>query len=144
MALLEFHGLTLAVVAPDGEESMSRGRGVAPLLELLDGDRDWSGSAAADKVVGAGAAWLYVALDVAAVWADVMSEGAREVLEAHGITAEAGKVVESIMNRTGDGPCPVEAAVAEARDVDGAVATIRATLARLGQGRGAGKTMASP
>ena len=63
----------------------SRIRGVAPLLEFLDSERSFCGFSAADKVVGKGAALLYVLLGVSAVHATVISVAAYAVLREAGI-----------------------------------------------------------
>ena len=88
-------------------------RGVKPLVNWLDGGLDASGASAADKVVGKATAFLYCLLGVRAVYAQVMSRGAAEVLENAGIEARYSKLVPGIINRGGTGPCPFEAAVAE-------------------------------
>lgn len=86
-------------------------RGVKPLVNWLDTGADLSGASAADKVVGKATAFLYCLLGVRAVYAQVMSRGAAEVLENAGIAAEWSKLVPGIINRAGTGPCPFEAAV---------------------------------
>ena len=91
-------------------------RGVAPLLNWLDSKTDLKDFSAADRVVGRGAAFLYCLLGVKEVYALVMSRPAAEVLQSHGILADAGTFVESIINRTGTGPCPFEAAVWDITD----------------------------
>ena len=45
----------------------SKDRGVKPLVELYEAKTDLIGFSAADKVVGKGAAYLYVLLNVSAV-----------------------------------------------------------------------------
>ncbi len=86
-------------------------RGVRPLLNWLEASMDFTGFSAADRVVGRATAFLYVLLGVKEVYARVMSRPAKEVLEAHGIAAEAGTLVDGIINRKGTGPCPFESAV---------------------------------
>ena len=89
------------------------------------------GFSAADRVVGRGAAFLYRLLGVKAVYARVMSEPAVRVLEEGGIAALPDRVVPGIVNRTGDGPCPFEAAVLEIRDPQEALRAIREKMAAL-------------
>ena len=74
-------------------------RGVKPLLDWLEEGVDLRGFAAADKVVGRGAAFLYVLLGVSAVWGRVMSEPARAVLQQHGIEMAAQQVVPVLSAR---------------------------------------------
>lgn len=100
-------------------------RGVAPLLNWLDSNTDLKDFSAADRVVGRGAAFLYCLLGVKEVYALVMSRPAAEVLQSHGILADAGTFVEGIINRTGTGPCPFEAAVMDIQDTQEALNAIR-------------------
>ena len=106
-------------------------RGVAPLLALLDNGIDVVDFSAADKVVGKGAAFLYLRLGVAAVYAPVMSEGAYDLLVAHGIDVTCDTRVPAIRNRAGDGTCPMEQAVAGITDPVEAEIAVRNRLAQL-------------
>ena len=106
-------------------------RGVAPLLALLDAATDVSDFSAADKVVGKGAAFLYLRLGVAEVYAPVMSEGAYALLTAHGVAVTCDTRVPAIRNRAGDGICPMEQAVTGITDPVTAESAIRARLAQL-------------
>ena len=99
-------------------------RGVKPLVDWLKAGTDMAGFSAADKVVGKATAFLYCLLGVRAVYADVMSGAAMEVLKAHHIEAWCGKQVEAIINRRGDGPCPFEAAVWNITDPNEALQAI--------------------
>jgi len=109
-------------------------RGVAPLLSWLDAGTDLNGFSAADRVVGRGAAFLYCLLGVKEVYARVMSHPAAEVLRNHGILAEAETFVDGIINRTGDGPCPFEAAVMNIRDAREALVAIRKKRTQMQKG----------
>lgn len=119
------------------ETRTSDQRGVRPLLDWLDGAVDCRGFSAADKVVGNGAAYLYVLLEVRAVHANVMSEPAMATLAAHGVDATCDQLVPAIQNRDRTGFCPIEKAVASIspdRPQD-APAAIRARLAELASKR---------
>lgn len=106
-------------------------RGVGPLLRWLDEGIDAAGCSAADKVVGRGAAFLYVLLGVKEVHALVMSEKAREVLVAYGIRAACDSCPPRILNRDQTGFCPIEAAVSDITDAQEALSAIRMRLAQL-------------
>lgn len=99
------------VLCKGGMTFTSTERGVKPLLEWLDGETDINGFSAADKVVGRAAAFLYVLLEVKEVYASVMSEGAAEVLSKYGIRSEYDVSAKEIINRAGNGSCPMEQAV---------------------------------
>lgn len=106
-------------------------RGVKPLIGFLESDNDFNGFYAADKVVGAGAAHLYVLLGVKAVWAGVISDSAKKILEKNNITVFYETKASYIINRTGDGVCPIENAVASIEDSKQAFIIIKQTLEKL-------------
>ena len=106
-------------------------RGVAPLLALLDRGEDVSAFAAADKVVGKAAAFLYLRLGVAAVHATVISTPAYDLLTAHGVSVTYDTLVLAIRNRAGDGYCPMETVTLPLTDPVEAEVAIRKRLAEL-------------
>ena len=128
--LLEKDKLTFAAVNGD-DIITSSDRGVKPLLSLIDSGRSLSGYSAADKVVGNGAAYLYVLLGVRSVYTYVISDAALETLSKYGIPAEYETLSDGIMNRSGDGPCPMETAVSGADSPENALELIRAKLREL-------------
>lgn len=106
-------------------------RGVTPLVDLLDTGMDFSGYAAADKVVGKATAFLYCLLEVSAVYAPVISQAALEILQAQGILVEYDLVVPAILNRRKNGFCPMETATQNISDPEAALEAIRQTLEKL-------------
>ncbi len=123
--LLEENGYT-CVVCRETQIHATRDRGVKPLLTWLEQGLQLQGFSAADRVVGRATAFLYVLLSVDAVFAQVMSRPAAAVLKDHGIEVHSGTLVEGIVNRQGDGPCPFEAAVLSIQDPVQALAAIHA------------------
>lgn len=119
------------VLAKGDKIYTSNRRGIRPLLDFLDTGADFSGFCAADKVVGRGAAFIYLALGVKSVYAAVISEVALDLLINHGVEVEYGTLVSRIINRSGDGFCPIESAVSDIHDTDTAIAEIRSTLLNL-------------
>lgn len=119
------------VLCKDDTIHTNTARGVAPLLHWVDTGLDMRDFSAADRVVGRGAAFLYVLLGVKEVYARIMSRPAAEVLQAHGISVSAGTMVEGIINRQGTGPCPFEAAVMDITDAQNALTAIRAKMAQI-------------
>ncbi len=114
-----------------GEQTLtSSDRGVRPLLSWLCEGTD-KGFSAADRVVGNGAAFLYVLLKVREVYAEVMSKPALVTLTKHGIKAEYGTLSENIINRKGTGICPIEQAVAGIDDPSEALEAIKERLKSL-------------
>lgn len=119
------------VLCRDDNVYIAREQGVRPLVAWLDEGRDFTGFSAADKVVGKAAALLYCLLGVTAVYAPVMSQAARTVLQTYGIAVQTGQLVPAIENRTKTGLCPMEIATAGVSDPADALAAIRKKLAQL-------------
>ena len=128
--LLKAEGCTCVLCKGD-QVYRSDQRGVKPLLHWLDEGTDLMGFSAADKVVGRGAAFLYRLLGVRRVHGNTVSVAAVKVLRAGGIEVSWDALVESIRNRAGDGPCPMEAATEGITEPEMALEAIREKLRRL-------------
>ena len=99
---------TIAVVS-NGEVFISQERGVKPLLHLLTEKKGFlKGASVADKVIGKAAALLMVLGEIKEVHTLIISEPAIKVFEKYNIPCYYDKKVERIVNRTGDGLCPME------------------------------------
>lgn len=95
-----------------GEQDITvTGRGISPLLDLYDSGRCLRGASVADLVVGRAAAFIFIAAGVASVHGAVMSTGADALLERYGIPHSYDTLAPQIINRAGDGICPMEDAV---------------------------------
>ncbi len=105
-------GYTCVLCKGDDYVTSSK-RGVAPLVKLLESDKNLNGYSGADKVIGKATAFLYVIIGIKAVYAGVISKAALNVLQEHDIIVQYDNAVENIINRRGDGICPFEAAVLE-------------------------------
>ena len=83
-----------------GDELLtSKEAGLRLLLTRIREGKDLSGFYAADKIVGRAAAFLYVKLGAAGVYASVMSRGAKELLAEYNIPAEAEELTEKNRHR---------------------------------------------
>lgn len=121
--ILESGGYT-CVLTDGTSHYTSCQRGVKPLVQFLEQGNTPERLFAADKVVGRATAYLYVLLNIQALYAAVISEPAMAVLHAHGISVTYGNLVPNIINRKGDGICPFEEAVLGIKDPDTAYAAI--------------------
>lgn len=99
--------------------------GIKPLVTAIDSGADYSGCDAADRIVGKAAAYLYLLLRVKRVCACVMTFAAKNILTENGIECDADTFAENIVNRKGDGLCPMETAVANADNPNAALSAIR-------------------
>lgn len=89
----------------------SKERGIRPLVNFAEGLKSFKGFSAADKVIGKGAAFMYVLMGVGDLHAHVMSRGAVAVLERYCVRYSYDILTEKIINRTRTGVCPMEQAV---------------------------------
>ena len=106
--LLSSTDSTIAVVSVD-DIFTSHERGVKPLLHLLKEKKGFlKGASVADKVIGKAAALLMVLGEIKEVHTLIISEPAIKVFEKHNIPCFYDKRVDRIINRTGDGLCPME------------------------------------
>jgi hypothetical protein len=80
-------------------------------LKWLDERKKLSEYSAADKVVGKGAAYLYILLEIKEIYAHVISRPAYDVLQEYGIPVSYKTMTELIRNRDNTGFCPIESAV---------------------------------
>lgn len=105
-----------SVAAVDGViVAREQGRGVQPLLKLLDAGK-LRRALVVDKVIGRAAAAICLVGRVRKVHALVMGEDAAAFLHAHGVLATADRTVPRILNRDQSAACPLEARVEKLDD----------------------------
>ncbi len=118
------------VILADCDTIISDGSGIKPLLETCDVVTDASEIYAADRIVGKAAAMLYVLMGAKGVFAQVLSRPAKELFERSGIEYEYETLTDNIINRSGDGLCPMESAV---YDIDDPLTAKQAIIRKIGQ-----------
>lgn len=97
------------VIRKGGEIHTFKQRGVKDLYEIYTHTPDLlNDSEIADKVVGKGAAAIMVLGKVAMLHATVISQEAYNLLEQAGIKVEYETLAPYIINKAGDGRCPLE------------------------------------
>jgi hypothetical protein len=107
-SLLKSTDSTLAVVSVD-DFFTSKERGVKPLMHLLKEKKGFlKGASVADKVIGKAAALLMALGEIKEVHTLIISEPAIQVFEKYNIPCFYDKKVTRIVNRAGDGLCPME------------------------------------
>ena len=129
---LKKNGCT-CVLCKDETLYSSYGKGVKPLLDFIKSDISFERFSAADKVVGKAAALLYVLLGVKSVYADVLSERAKEVFEKSDISVTFESLVPNIQGKFG--PCPMEQAVEHVSSSEDALYAIEKTIEQLMHGK---------
>lgn len=119
------------VIADRDRVMTSRARGIAPLLERAERSERLEGAFVADRIIGKAAAMLLIPMRVASVYGQVMSREAEALLSANGIEVEYGALTDHIINRSGDGLCPMEQAVRDLTDCAAAPAVLRRRIEEL-------------
>ncbi len=109
------------------------GRGIGPLLEIIEENSDLEGAYLGDKVFGRAAALLSVHAGFAGVYAKVISKPALAFLQSHRLKLAYGRQVNIILNREGTGSCPMEMLTAAIAKPEEAVDKIRLKLRELKQ-----------
>ncbi len=102
------------VCVGDGVTLTSDAKGISFLFGRAQEKIIFKNGAAADKIVGKAAAYLFVLLGIKSVYAEVISESAISVLEEYKIEYKYNILTKYIVNRRGDGMCPMEIAVKNA------------------------------
>lgn len=128
------HGGHSLVLQHEGEIHAYDGRGVSDLLCLLDtAPQLLSGAVIADKVVGKAAAAIMLAGGVKALYADVISHQALQLLasaEPH-VDVAYDMETDHIINRSRTGWCPMELACRDCSSAAECVVRIRAKIAEM-------------
>ena len=100
---------TLVIYKNNASVITSNDRGVNSLIKLIKDDKSQlSGSLIADKVIGKAAALLMIYAGVKEIYAPIISKPALQTLLKHNVKIYYDKEVERIINRKGDGLCPME------------------------------------
>ncbi len=124
-------GCYTCVLVKGREVFYSVNKGIKPLTEFIESGKSFKGFCAADKIAGRAAAFLYAVMGVSGVHAEVLSEGAADVLKAHNIKYGFEVMTKNIINRRGDGLCPMESAVQNINDKYAAYNAVKEKMAKL-------------
>lgn len=130
-AKLNGHSICLC---KDGEWFTDNGRGISPMMRFLGEGRYLNGYSVADVIVGKAAAMLFVKAGIREVYGEVMSEAGYRYLQEHHIPCAYGTLTDKIINRKGDGICPMELAVTQLDDPEEGYIALKDRLAQLQKG----------
>nr|WP_316615437.1 DUF1893 domain-containing protein [uncultured Ruminococcus sp.] len=130
-AHLDGHSICLC---RDGEYFTDDGRGISPMIRLIEEGRDLHGYAVADIIVGKAAAMLFIKAGIREVYGEVMSRAGYDCLQQHDIPCAYGKLTEKIINRKGDGICPMEQTVALIDDPEEGTIALQQRMMELRKG----------
>lgn len=86
-------------------------KGIARLMQLCDEGFSLAYGYTSDKVIGKAAALLMIKLGAKTVYGETISAAALDAFKKHGVTVTYTYLVSAIINRNGDGICPMEKTV---------------------------------
>ncbi|MDR1699606.1 MAG: DUF1893 domain-containing protein, partial [Lachnoclostridium sp.] len=100
------------VIVNEKDTVISFERGILPVLKQFNEvNNPLTGASVADRVIGKSAAFLFVYGKAKEVYGEIISDHAIDVLNKYHIPFTYKKRVPSIINRKGDGMCPMEMSV---------------------------------
>jgi len=107
--ILDASDLSLVLVKGGNVLFSSSEKGITGLLRaiFLLG-QELAGASLADSIVGRAAAFLALYCGISAVHARLLSEEGESLLVSSGILLSHDRKVPLILNRAGNGPCPLE------------------------------------
>ena len=104
------------------------------MMRFLAERLDLRGYSVADVIVGKAAAMLFVKSGISEVYGEVMSEAGSAYLQEHEIPCTYGTLTEKIINRKGDGICPMEQTVAELDNPEEGYKALKERMTQLQKG----------
>ena len=123
-------GHTLVLCRGD-ELLISDKKGISPIIDFIESGKDLKNYSAADIIVGKAAALMFAKCGIKSVYAATLSQSGKAMLEKFGVEYSYGSLTEKILNRTGDGICPMEQATSGTEDPDEAHRLIKEKIAEL-------------
>lgn len=119
------------VLTEGGVMFKSKDKGVQPLLDWMNSGNNYMSYMIADKVIGRAAAFIDIAMGIREVYAEVMSEGAKTLLENNHVVVNYDTLVPEILNADKTDLCPLEKAVEGIETAGDALMPIELALIRM-------------
>lgn len=106
-----------AIIASNGYHSFDSG--IKPVINRLNENIDYfKGLTVADKIIGKASAMLLTLSGVKEIYCVVLSVAGKNILDKYEITYHYDQLVDYIVNRKGDGMCPMEETVKDIDDLN--------------------------
>lgn len=105
-------------------------RGIGPVIRLYESGL-LADAFVVDKIIGKAAAMVLTLGGVKGCYGVTMSVAAVQWLKEHHVSVQYDKCVEAIINRTGDGICPMEQTVKDIDDPEVALKALKAKMEEL-------------
>ncbi len=128
----EYPDKTIIIYQGDRVIFTSEYKGVRPMLEYMKAfGPSEEPLMVVDRIMGRGAVMLAVLINATTIKTPVISETALELAKVHGLTVEADKIVPYIINREGNGRCPIETSVLDIEDAEEGYEAIKEAIVKL-------------
>lgn len=112
--------------------STATGQGISPLISIYEDKPEiLDGAFVVDKIIGKAAAMMIVLGGAKRAYGEIMSASAFDYLKEHGCVTEYGERIEVVVNRAGDGMCPLERSVLDTDDPEVGYHLLKETINRL-------------
>ncbi len=119
------------VIIRDGKVvNIDSGRGIKPVIAMYE-EGLLEGSFVVDKIIGKAAAMVLVLGGVKYCYGLTMSRDAVDLLRQNGVGVKYDKCTDYIVNRNGDGPCPMEQTVKDITSPEEALKALREKIASM-------------
>lgn len=128
--LINANKASCVVIKDNQIVNIEHASGISPIIALYESGV-LQNAVVVDKIVGKAAASVMSLGGIKACYGITVSSSALEYLKKRKITVEYDNCVEYIVNRRGDGQCPMEDAVKDIDDEEEALAAIKKRLSEL-------------
>lgn len=121
---------TCVVVKNQQIITIESGAGIKPIITMHENGQ-LAGAMVVDKIIGKATAMILVLGGATACYGLTMSQVAVEFLKSHGVKVKYDLLVKNIINRKGDGICPMEETVANVDSPEEALTALKNKLEEL-------------
>jgi uncharacterized membrane protein len=128
--MIEDGSKSCVVVRDNKIINTSSSKGISHILKLYE-TGVLTNTYVADAIIGKAAAMIFSLSGVKGCYGHIMSKEALNWLNSHNIEATYNTLTDNIINRKGDGICPMEATVADVNDEKTAVVLLKAKIEEL-------------
>ena len=113
-----------SIVASNGYFSYDSG--IRPVIDRINEKEDYfKGLEVADKIIGKASAMLLSLSGVKKVHAVVLSQAGKDIFDKYDVEYSFDELTDYIVNRKGDGMCPMEMTVKDIDDLREAYETLK-------------------
>lgn len=122
-----------AIIASNGYSSYDNG--IRPVIDRINEDLSFfKDLIVADKIIGKASAMLLCLSGVKEVYCVVLSKAGESILKEYNVTYHYENLVDYIVNRKGDGMCPMEKTVENINDLNEAYEALNRKIKEINNG----------